>query len=111
MTNVPVTFQRMLYKLFSVTADPVPGTRSVLSKVHSSHNYRINRKMVTKLHVEGFEAFMTEVDNHSNKDLYVLFCGSRDHEGKSWCPDCVVGKSRVIYTALCKVCFKKPTIT
>ena len=51
--------------------------------------------MVTKLHVEGFDALMTEVDNHSNKDLYVLFCGSRDQEGKSWCPDCVVGESRV----------------
>ena len=58
----------------------------------SSFKVHFQVKMVTKLHVEGFDALMTEVDNHSDKDLYVLFCGSRDQEGKSWCPDCVVGE-------------------
>ena len=52
--------------------------------------------MVTKVHVEGFDALMAEICKHINKDLYVLFCGSRDQEGKSWCPDCVVGKLIVI---------------
>ena len=50
------------------------------------------KNMVTKLHVDGFDAFIAEVGKHSNKDVYVLFCGTKDKDGKSWCPDCVVGE-------------------
>ncbi len=49
--------------------------------------------MVSKVHVEGFDAFMAEVEKHSGKPVFALFCGTKDAEGESWCPDCVAGKA------------------
>ncbi|CAH1800379.1 unnamed protein product [Owenia fusiformis] len=50
--------------------------------------------MVTKLHVEGYDAFKETVPkieefDKSGKPVFVLFCGSPDKEGHNWCPDCV----------------------
>ncbi|XP_042207722.1 thioredoxin domain-containing protein 17-like [Homarus americanus] len=50
--------------------------------------------MVQKIEVEGFEAFVEQVETFksSGKPIFVLFSGSKDSNGKSWCPDCVVAE-------------------
>jgi len=45
--------------------------------------------MVDSIHVEGFDAFMTEVAKHDGKTVFVLFSGSSENGGESWCSDCV----------------------
>lgn len=52
-------------------------------------------KMVHKVEVEGFDAFVEQVEKFksSGKDIFVLFSGSKDpNSGKSWCSDCVVAE-------------------
>ncbi|KAG5203582.1 hypothetical protein JEQ12_003165 [Ovis aries] len=39
--------------------------------------------------VSGYEEFMQVVEQHSGKTIFAYFSGSKDAEGKSWCPDCV----------------------
>ncbi|XP_071533946.1 thioredoxin domain-containing protein 17-like [Panulirus ornatus] len=50
--------------------------------------------MVQKFEVEGFDAFVEQVDSFksSGKPIFVLFSGSKDAQGKSWCPDCVTAE-------------------
>lgn len=31
---------------------------------------------------------MQVVEQHSGKTIFAYFSGSKDAEGKSWCPDC-----------------------
>lgn len=60
--------------------------------------------MAKRIAVEGFEAFVKQVEEHkpSGKDLFVMFSGSKDPlSGKSWCPDCVVAQP-VVDAALSK---------
>lgn len=50
--------------------------------------------MVRKLKVEGFSEFekvIAELEKEKLESLFVLFSGSKDTTGKSWCPDCVAG--------------------
>merc|ERR1712066_985640 len=52
-------------------------------------------KMVVKHKVEGFEAFVAkaeELSSDKSKTLVVMFSGTKDENGKSWCPDCVVAE-------------------
>lgn len=53
--------------------------------------------MVQKFEVEGFDAFVEKVDSlkSSGKPIFVLFSGSKDANGKSWCPDCVVAEPAI----------------
>ncbi|KAH0511331.1 Thioredoxin domain-containing protein 17 [Microtus ochrogaster] len=44
-----------------------------------------------KLSVSGFEEFDQAVKEHQGKTIFAYFSGSKDAEGKSWCPDCVEG--------------------
>ncbi|KAK3770138.1 hypothetical protein RRG08_007049 [Elysia crispata] len=44
--------------------------------------------MVKKIVVEGYEAF-TECLKENTGTVFVLFSGSLDDTGVSWCPDCV----------------------
>lgn len=37
----------------------------------------------------GFEEFDKAVKEHEGKTIFAYFSGSKDTEGKSWCPDCV----------------------
>ncbi|XP_066119047.1 thioredoxin domain-containing protein 17 isoform X2 [Saccopteryx bilineata] len=37
----------------------------------------------------GFEDFSRAVEQHKGKTIFAYFTGSKDAEGKSWCPDCV----------------------
>jgi len=43
--------------------------------------------------VEGYEAFVAKIKelekDKGKHPLYILFTGSSDAQGKSWCPDCV----------------------
>ncbi len=50
--------------------------------------------MVQKIKVEGFQEFetvMNEIEKKKLTEVFVLFSGSKDSSGKSWCPDCVAG--------------------
>lgn len=48
--------------------------------------------MVKTIHVEGYDAVKKAIkENSSIQDLFVLFSGSKDANGVSWCPDCVAG--------------------
>ncbi|XP_049638594.1 thioredoxin domain-containing protein 17 [Suncus etruscus] len=38
--------------------------------------------------VLGFEEFGKAVEQHRGKTIFAYFTGSKDAEGKSWCPDC-----------------------
>lgn len=50
--------------------------------------------MVETIAVEGFDAFAEKLETYkaSGKPIFVLFSGSKDANGKSWCPDCVVAE-------------------
>ncbi|KAK7804157.1 hypothetical protein U0070_022465, partial [Myodes glareolus] len=43
----------------------------------------------TEVSVSGFEEFDQAVKEHQGKTIFAYFSGSKDAEGKSWCPDCV----------------------
>jgi len=46
--------------------------------------------MVKELVVNGVEEFEETIKNFtSNDNVFVLFTGSPEADGKSWCPDCV----------------------
>eukprot|EP00088_Acartia_fossae_P064936 TRINITY_DN7999_c0_g1_i3.p1 TRINITY_DN7999_c0_g1~~TRINITY_DN7999_c0_g1_i3.p1 ORF type:complete len:135 (+),score=33.72 TRINITY_DN7999_c0_g1_i3:36-407(+) len=47
--------------------------------------------MVKKFEVEGFENFKSKVEELSKAGtVFVMFSGSKNEKGESWCPDCVV---------------------
>ncbi|XP_055983172.1 thioredoxin domain-containing protein 17 [Sorex fumeus] len=41
-----------------------------------------------EVRVSGFEEFGKAVEQHKGKTIFAYFTGSKDAEGKSWCPDC-----------------------
>lgn len=52
--------------------------------------------------IEGYEQFtekIQELEKTVNKDdkIVILFSGSRNNEGVSWCPDCVKGKLKYLF--------------
>ena len=47
--------------------------------------------MVITKNVEGFDAFIQEVEANKGKEIFALFSGSVGEDGKSWCSDCVNG--------------------
>lgn len=49
--------------------------------------------MVQTVEVQGFNALQAAIkDNSKTESLFILFSGSKDANGVSWCPDCVDGK-------------------
>nr|AVK42937.1 thioredoxin domain containing-protein [Oncomelania hupensis hupensis]7XQ3_A Chain A, Thioredoxin domain-containing protein 17 [Oncomelania hupensis]7XQ3_B Chain B, Thioredoxin domain-containing protein 17 [Oncomelania hupensis]7XQ3_C Chain C, Thioredoxin domain-containing protein 17 [Oncomelania hupensis]7XQ3_D Chain D, Thioredoxin domain-containing protein 17 [Oncomelania hupensis] len=48
--------------------------------------------MVKEIHVEGFEAYSKAAEENNGKNIFALFCGSKDANGESWCPDCVTAE-------------------
>jgi hypothetical protein len=59
--------------------------------------FSLNNKMVKTIDVDGFDALVAKLaqlsaDGKSDNSVLILFCGSNDASGKSWCPDCVTGK-------------------
>nr|CAD7437654.1 unnamed protein product [Timema bartmani] len=53
--------------------------------------------MVIHHNVEGFEEFdkLIKELEENDKPIFILFCGSKASNGKSWCPDCVTAASRL----------------
>ena len=47
---------------------------------------------VTK--VEGYDAFKAKISELASAggDVFVMFSGSKDARGVSWCPDCVTAE-------------------
>ena len=47
--------------------------------------------MANVVKVEGFEAFQAKIAEltKTGGDIFVMFSGSKDSNGSSWCPDCV----------------------
>ncbi|XP_075417270.1 thioredoxin domain-containing protein 17 [Tenrec ecaudatus] len=46
--------------------------------------------------VSGFEAFNQAVEQHKGKTIFAYFTGSKNAEGKSWCPDCELAEPVVL---------------
>lgn len=75
----------LLYFQFAL---PVPTSIISLAQVVAG-----DRKMVVKHKVEGYEAYLKllkELEVHK-KNIYILFSGSLNEKGVSWCPNCVEG--------------------
>ncbi|XP_069471133.1 thioredoxin domain-containing protein 17 [Ambystoma mexicanum] len=53
-----------------------------------------------EIKVQGFEEFKRIAEGCTNDSVFVLFCGSKNEEGVSWCPDCVTAEP-VIRGELC----------
>jgi hypothetical protein len=54
-------------------------------------------KMVEQVNVNGLSELSTKLDGLKDKnDVYILFTGSKDSSGSSWCPDCNDGMSLTI---------------
>lgn len=51
-------------------------------------------KMVVKHKVTGYEEFtkLAESLESTGEPVHILFTGSKDENGESWCPYCVKGK-------------------
>ncbi|GAB1607344.1 thioredoxin domain-containing protein 17-like [Argonauta hians] len=45
--------------------------------------------MANEIRVNGYDEYKATVDKHKGKTIFVLFTGTEDSNGKSWCPDCV----------------------
>lgn len=45
--------------------------------------------------MSGFEEFNLAVEQHKGKTIFAYFTGSKDAEGKSWCPDCMQGETQI----------------
>ncbi|KAM9319457.1 thioredoxin domain-containing protein 17 [Gastrophryne carolinensis] len=46
----------------------------------------------TEVKVRGYEEYCREVERHRGKQVFALFCGDKDEQGVSWCPDCVTAE-------------------
>ena len=66
--------------------------------------------MVNFVKVEGFEAFKSKVEElaKTGGDVFVMFSGSKDSNGVSWCPDCVTAEpvvAVIVFFIFCsKIC-------
>ena len=55
----------------------------------SSLKFRLN--MATN-HVTGYAAWCEFASANKGSDIFALFCGGKNADGKSWCPDCVTAE-------------------
>ncbi|XP_067394097.1 thioredoxin domain-containing protein 17 [Emydura macquarii macquarii] len=39
--------------------------------------------------VRGYSQFVQAAEQNRARPIFVLFCGDKDAQGSSWCPDCV----------------------
>merc|ERR1711890_111880 len=82
---------------------------AITASAHTTHTSRVQTlpsaildpgqdRMATVVKVEGFQAFQTKVSELSSSGgaVFVLFSGSKDSDGESWCPDCVVAEPVVM---------------
>ncbi|XP_072163897.1 thioredoxin domain-containing protein 17-like [Diadema setosum] len=53
--------------------------------------------MVIKEKTEGIDNLFELLEKHKDKKVqYILFCGSKNSDGASWCPDCVTAEPVVM---------------
>jgi len=63
--------------------------------------------MARKLHVEGYDELQSALQANQGQIIFVLFCGSLEKNGQSWCPDCVKGIVYIfIVFMILFVCYK-----
>uniref|UniRef100_A0A452IB20 Thioredoxin domain-containing protein 17 n=1 Tax=Gopherus agassizii TaxID=38772 RepID=A0A452IB20_9SAUR len=43
--------------------------------------------------VRGYSEFVQAAQQSRGRPVFALFCGDKDAQGRSWCPDCVTGES------------------
>ncbi|CAI9551749.1 unnamed protein product [Staurois parvus] len=43
----------------------------------------------TEVKVHGYEEYCREVEKYRGRTVFALFCGDKNEDGVSWCPDCV----------------------
>ena len=48
--------------------------------------------MSEEVKVNGLSELLAKLDSLKENDVYILFTGSKDSSGNSWCPDCNDGK-------------------
>ena len=60
--------------------------------------------MVKEIETHGFQDFINSVQSPDLKDkvVFCLFCGDKDKDGKSWCPDCVTSEP-VVRSCISKI--------
>ncbi|EGW06936.1 thioredoxin domain-containing protein 17 isoform X1 [Cricetulus griseus] len=88
--------------LQSHTAPAVPPTRKLvhallglrleaagLQSAFHATLWTVPMATCKEVNVSGFEEFDQAVKEHKGKTIFAYFSGSKDAEGKSWCPDCV----------------------
>ncbi|CAF1153910.1 unnamed protein product [Adineta steineri] len=52
--------------------------------------------MTSSVSVAGFDQLKNTVEKYDkDKRIFVLFCGTKDSKGHSWCPDCVAAEKPV----------------
>ncbi len=49
-----------------------------------------------EVRVSGFGDFSRAVEEHGGKTIFAYFTGSKDADGRSWCPDCVEAEPVVL---------------
>merc|ERR1712071_325726 len=71
-----------------------PQDRAVICQLQPYY-YRL--KMVKQFHVEGFQEFENKISEieKSENDVFVLFSGSKNASGESWCSDCVSAEPEI----------------
>ncbi|XP_068126297.1 thioredoxin domain-containing protein 17 isoform X2 [Hyperolius riggenbachi] len=42
----------------------------------------------TEIPVHGYDEYTREIKKHTGKKVFALFCGDKNKEGVSWCPQC-----------------------
>lgn len=42
--------------------------------------------------VRGYGEFVQAAQQSRGRPVFALFCGDKDAQGRSWCPDCVTGE-------------------
>ncbi|KAM9257255.1 thioredoxin domain-containing protein 17 [Cariama cristata] len=42
--------------------------------------------------VRGYPEFVQTAQRYHGRPIFALFCGDKDAEGRSWCPDCVTAE-------------------
>uniref|UniRef100_A0A8C3R599 Thioredoxin domain-containing protein 17 n=1 Tax=Cyanoderma ruficeps TaxID=181631 RepID=A0A8C3R599_9PASS len=45
-----------------------------------------------EVQVRGYSEFVRTAQSYHSRPIFALFCGDKDAEGKSWCPDCVTAE-------------------
>jgi len=52
--------------------------------------------MTSSVSVTGYDELKNTVEKYGkDKRIFILFCGAKDSQGHSWCPDCVAAEKPI----------------